>query len=75
MCLVYRVDDNTVLSVSRKKLVCHEGMYAYFDPTKTNIPKATITELDTTREISKIQQASSYKKRLERLGVGSTKRE
>jgi hypothetical protein len=58
MCLVYKVEDNTVISVSRKKPVCHEGMYAYFDPTKTHIPKATITKLDTTGEISKIQQAS-----------------
>ncbi len=58
MCLVYKVEDNTVLSVSRNKLVCHEGMYAYFDPTKNDIPKATITELDTAREIINIKQAS-----------------
>jgi hypothetical protein len=37
MCLVYKPEDNQVISVSRKKLVCHEGMYANFDPTKTKV--------------------------------------
>jgi hypothetical protein len=56
MCLVYKPDSNQVISVSRKKLVCHEGMYAHFDPTKTPVPTATIQTLDTTRELNKIQQ-------------------
>jgi hypothetical protein len=56
ICLVYKPDDNKVISVSRMKLVCHEGMYAYFDSTKTQIPKATIQELDTTTEIANPQQ-------------------
>jgi hypothetical protein len=50
MCLVFEPVSRQVLSVSRKKLVCHEGMYAHFDPSKAEIPKATIQELDTTRE-------------------------
>jgi len=45
-----------VISVSRKKIVCHEGMYASFDPTQNTIPKATITELDTISETNKIKQ-------------------
>jgi hypothetical protein len=45
MCLVFQ--DNQILSVSRKKLLCHEGMYANFDPTLSQVPKATIAELDT----------------------------
>ncbi len=59
MCLVYRMEDNTVLSVSRKKLVCHEGMYAYFDPTKAQVLKATITELDPEKETRQLQQDTS----------------
>jgi hypothetical protein len=56
MCLVYRSEDNTVISVSRKKLVCHEGMYAYFDPTKAQLPKATIVELNTAKETQQLKE-------------------
>jgi hypothetical protein len=56
MCLVFNITTNKVISVSRKKLVCHEGMYAYFDPTQNTIPKATITELDTTSETNELKQ-------------------
>ncbi len=45
MCLVYHPDSHKVLSVSRKKIVCHEGAYANFDPTLTNIPNAVIVEI------------------------------
>jgi hypothetical protein len=54
MVLVFK--DNQVLSVSRKKVICHEGMYAHFDPTKAQVPEATIKELDTKRDIESIQQ-------------------
>jgi hypothetical protein len=30
----------------QKKIVCHEGVYANFDPTHTNIPQASILEID-----------------------------
>jgi hypothetical protein len=56
MCLVLDATTETVISVSRKKIVCHEGMYAYFDPTLNKIPKATITELDTTNETLDLKQ-------------------
>jgi hypothetical protein len=56
MCLVYKPEANKVISVSRKKLVCHEGMYAQFDPTKNPVPKATIQTLDTTREINELKR-------------------
>jgi hypothetical protein len=36
MCLVYQKENHKVLSVSRKKIVCHEGVYANFDPTHTH---------------------------------------
>jgi hypothetical protein len=45
MCLVYHPDSHKVLSVSRKKIVCHEGAYANFDPTLTNVPNAVIMEI------------------------------
>jgi hypothetical protein len=54
MCLVFQ--DNQILSVSRKKLVCHEGMYANFDPTTTKVPNATIQELDTRKETNTLRQ-------------------
>jgi hypothetical protein len=45
MCLVYQPSNHKILSVSRKKIVCHEGAYANFDPAYTTIPKSTITEI------------------------------
>jgi hypothetical protein len=56
MCLVYQPDKHKVLSVSRKKTVCHEGMYANFDPTSATLPRANIAELDPTLEMNKFQQ-------------------
>ena len=50
MCLVYQPHSHKVLSVSRKKIICHEGMYAHFDPTKSNTPNTRITEIDTPRK-------------------------
>ena len=31
-------------------------MYAYFDPTKAQLPKATITELETAQETQQLKQ-------------------
>lgn len=56
MCLVMNSITKKIISVSRKKLVCHEGMYAFFDPTQNTIPNATIKELDTKNEMTKLQQ-------------------
>ncbi len=50
MCLVYQPHSHKVLSVSRKKIICHEGMYAHFDSTKSNTPNTRITEIDTPRK-------------------------
>jgi len=71
MCLVYKPDTNQVLSVSRKKLVCHEGMYAHFDPTKTPVPNATIHTLDTTREMEKLKQHFEHIKTSHHEGYGT----
>jgi hypothetical protein len=54
MCLVFQ--DNQILSVSRKKLVCHEEMYTNFDPALSQVPKATISELGTKRETISLKQ-------------------
>ena len=49
MCLVYDPSSHKVLSVSRKKIICHEGMYAHFDPTTSSTPNTNLTEIDTPR--------------------------
>jgi hypothetical protein len=51
MCMVYNPEEKKVISVSRKKIVCHEGMYANFDPTKAQVPRALFTEIDPTQQI------------------------
>jgi hypothetical protein len=51
MCMVYNPVEKKVLSVSRKKIVCHEGMYAMFDPAKSEVPKALFSEIDPTQPI------------------------
>jgi hypothetical protein len=56
MCLVYQPNRNKVLSVSRKKIICHEGMYANFDPTSATLPRANIAELDPAIEMNRLQQ-------------------
>jgi hypothetical protein len=56
MCLVFNPESQQVISVSRKKIVCHEGMYAYFDPAKLEVPNATIHELDVNQETNKLKQ-------------------
>ena len=56
MCLVLNATKDLVISDSRKKVVCHEGMYANFDPLLNKIPKTTITELDTTNETLKLRK-------------------
>jgi hypothetical protein len=50
MCLVYSPESRTVLSISREKITCHEGMYAHFDPTASPAPNTNITTIDTTHE-------------------------
>ena len=46
MVLVYHPEKQKVYSVSRKKIVCHDGAYANFEPTRTNIPNARIAEIE-----------------------------
>jgi hypothetical protein len=57
MCLVYEPDTNQVISVSRKKIVCHEGMYADFDSKITKLPTATIQTMDPSKTMEDIKQS------------------
>jgi hypothetical protein len=66
MCLVLNATKDLVISVSRKKLVCHEGMYANFDPSINKTPKTTITELDTTNEMLKLKNKLKLQTRTKR---------
>ena len=52
MCLVYRKDVHKVISVSRKKITCHEGTYANFDPTRSETPNTTAREIDPENEVN-----------------------
>jgi len=45
MCLVYQPGNHKIISVSRKKIVCHEGAYANFNPTQATLPATTIREV------------------------------
>jgi hypothetical protein len=67
MCLVYQPDKHKVLSVSRKKIVCHEGMYANFDPTSSTLPRANIAELDPTLEMNNLQQQDKEETSMESM--------
>ena len=44
MVLILRPEDNKVLSISPKKVTCHEQMYAKFDPTKQQRPLIHFTD-------------------------------
>jgi hypothetical protein len=46
MCLVYQPNNHKILSVSRKKIVCHEGTYANFNPTLATLPETTFKEIN-----------------------------
>jgi hypothetical protein len=44
MVLILRPSDKKVISVSRKKVHCHEQCYAKFDPTTQTRPLVTFTD-------------------------------
>ena len=64
MALVLRPGDNKVISVSRKKLICHERMYATFDFTRQSRPQITFADfkLDEDEVDEAIQKADSESK-------------
>jgi hypothetical protein len=74
MALVLRPSDNKVLSISRKKLHCHEAMYARFDPASESKPKIEFTdfiisESDVNIAIDKANDYSDYVESKHNLGV------
>jgi hypothetical protein len=74
MCMVYNQEEKKVLSVSRKKIICHEGMYANFDPSKAEVPRALFTEIDPTQTIEKDEYPEEDEKQDEAIeGVHSIK--
>jgi hypothetical protein len=65
MALVLRPSDNKVLSISRKKVHCHEIMYARFDPTSDSRPKIEFSEFALSEDevdtaINKAKDISNY---------------
>jgi hypothetical protein len=55
MVLVLRPDDHKILSISRKKVYCHELMYAKFDPETQTRPQ--IDFKDFTLDAKEIDDA------------------
>jgi hypothetical protein len=67
MVLVLRPEDGKVMSVSRKKVLCHEEIYATFDATKGKTPIADIEafkmDLDSVRgEVEGLNKIGDFKK-------------
>ncbi len=50
MVLVLRPDDHKVLSISRKKVYCHELMYAKFDPDTQSKPQIDFKDFNLDAE-------------------------
>jgi hypothetical protein len=70
MVLVLRPEDGKVMSVSRKKVLCHEEIYATFDATKGKTPIADIEafkiDLDNVKvkgEVEGLNKIGDFKKR------------
>ncbi len=57
MVLILRPEDHKVLSISRKKVHCHEVMYARFDPEQHERPRIEFT--DFTLYAGDVDAASS----------------
>ena len=46
MALILRPDDGKVISVSRKKILCHEEIYATFDSSKGMTPATSVENFE-----------------------------
>ncbi len=67
MVLVLRPEDGKVMSVSRKKVLCHEEIYATFDATKGQAPVANFEafkiNLDNVKgEVEGLNKIGEFKK-------------
>ena len=66
MVLVLRPEDNKVLSISRKKVYCHELMYARYDATTMDRPRIEFRdftlhacEIDDAIQMAKLEDEKS----------------
>jgi hypothetical protein len=64
MVLILRPEDHKVLSISRKKVHCHELMYARFDPEQHERPRIEFTDftlyagdVDAAIQLAKVDDA------------------
>ena len=67
MVLVLRPEDGKIMSVSRKKVLCHEEIYATFDATKGKAPIAEIEafrmDLENVKgEVEGLNKIGEFKK-------------
>ncbi len=53
MALMLRPEDGKIMSVSRKKVLCHEKIYATFDAKKGRAPVADFDAFKSDLEIVK----------------------
>jgi hypothetical protein len=66
MVLILRPEDGKIISVSRKKVLCHEEIYATFDATKDMTPETSIDafnlNLDNVRgKVEGLNKISEFK--------------
>ena len=66
MALILRPEDGKILSVSRKKILCHEEIYATFDAKKGRAPDANFDafkiDLDNVKgEVEGLSQIGKFK--------------
>jgi len=70
MCLVLRPDDEKILSVSKKKIIVHEELYAKFNSANSSNPLAhfqvPVVDLDEMKtQAENLERIQEYKKKLE----------
>ncbi len=66
MALILRPEDGKIISVSRKKILCHEEIYATFDSSKGMTPAAGVENfklnLDNVKgEVEGLTKISEFK--------------
>ncbi len=67
MALILRPEDGKIISVSRKKVLCHEEIYATFDATKGMTPETSIESFNLNLEnvkekVAALNKISEFKK-------------
>ncbi len=73
MVLILRPSDQKVISVSRKKVHCHEECYAKFDPTTQTRPLITFTDFKLVE--SEIDDAIAEAKTMDKKALKKFKQD